>query len=281
MQNTEPVLESRDDESVLPSKLLLLLRADGLIWSVLNQRNEITGHRMVAYTANLGTPFIEWCKNTLKQEEAIQRSFQKVVAGLALSPSTLFPQKLFSDSHSRSAGHFMFTLTDQHTLLHDPWNEQQCVLLHPEYTALTDCLSSFFTNAVFFHANSGLLRSALRHSSPNSGVRVYLFVQGQRMLIMAMENKQLIQYIDQTFSHEDDIAYFLLLLYQQMEFNPELVPVYILSGIEKDSKVYHAVYRFVRHVHFVPQPDWVSLHSNSPVIRIGHYADLYSLLLCE
>jgi hypothetical protein len=145
---------------------------------------------------------------------------------------------------------------------------------------LLTCFQSYFANARFYHVHTGLMLAARNLSAPNSGPRIYLHIHDQHITLLAFENRQLMQYIEQAIQDEQDLAYFLMLMFNQMEYNPEQVPVYLMGEIERDSRYYNAVYRFVRNVHLVQKPGWVSTSEAQNHLRIQHHYDLFSILLC-
>jgi hypothetical protein len=57
------------------------------------------------------------------------------------------------------------------------------------------------------------------------------------------------------YSTADEIAYYILFVYEQLELNPEITELVLSGEIEKTSKEHALLYTYIRHVKFAERPE--------------------------
>ena len=60
-------------------------------------------------------------------------------------------------------------------------------------------------------------------------------------------------YLANSFEYHtpEDIVYYTLFIYEQLNLDPETIPIYLSGSIDKTNPTYLALYTYIRHVDFI------------------------------
>ena len=68
--------------------------------------------------------------------------------------------------------------------------------------------------------------------------------------MLIFDKKQLIYSNAFHFRAPEDVVYFVIFVMEQLNLNPEEIPVTLLGAIEKSSPNYELLFRYIRHIDF-------------------------------
>ncbi len=119
---------------------------------------------------------------------------------------------------------------------------------------LSKAIQTQFPNARIFHSSSALLKLYLARNNGNPGRKVYLNIhQPYAEISIVIEGK--IHYHNYfEFKSKEDLIYYVLLVYDQMEMDRETDPLILSGDILQDSSVYPMLYKFIGDLRFVSLP---------------------------
>lgn len=104
-------------------------------------------------------------------------------------------------------------------------------------------------NAEFHHATSVFLENLIKENHERTDeARIYLNIREQRFEMTVLKGTNLLFDNNFRFKTKEDFLYFLLFSMEQLKLDTEIVPVYFMGMIEKDSQIVELVSRYVRDV---------------------------------
>ena len=80
--------------------------------------------------------------------------------------------------------------------------------------------------------------------------RIFLNVRDGEFDLMIFRGKQLNYCNSFPFRSPEDMVYYLIFVMEQMNLNPEAVPLVLLGDTERKSSVYDLLYRYIRTIEF-------------------------------
>ena len=159
---------------------------------------------------------------------------------------TIVPKALFNKKDIKEYLKFNTTSlkTDKHLHEYIENNESVNVFI-PVYFNINQ-LSQFTKEVKQSHYTTILLTEIFKIEKNNTSSNVYLNINKSKIdLILISENKlKFINTFD--FTCEEDILYYVLFCYEQLNLNPENIPV-IISGRFNES-TYNIIYKYIRNV---------------------------------
>jgi hypothetical protein len=79
---------------------------------------------------------------------------------------------------------------------------------------------------------------------------IFLFVRTDSFNMMIFEKKQLVYSNAFHFRAPEDFIYFVIFVMEQLNLNPEEVPVTLLGSITKKSQIFDLLCKYIRNVEF-------------------------------
>ncbi len=100
---------------------------------------------------------------------------------------------------------------------------------------------------------SGILAGILLRNSKQDSV-IYAHVHGFQVDLFALKDGKPLLFNSYAFQSPEDFLYFVALAYEQLSFNREIAPLYLIGEIEEGSAIYQLCYRYIRNIHFLERP---------------------------
>ena len=104
------------------------------------------------------------------------------------------------------------------------------------------------------HFASGLLVAWAARSRRLVHQAVSCALRGQKLLVAAHQNGQLLFFNTFTYTNSQDALYYLMLAYDQCGWTPDRVPLYLCGEITEHSKLRQDIYRYVEDIRFCQYP---------------------------
>ncbi len=98
------------------------------------------------------------------------------------------------------------------------------------------------------HAGSLFIEKILRLAPNENTFQVFLYIEKNQLVVLALKNKEVLLYNHFTFINEQDFIYYVLFCLEQLKLNPDSVPLYVLGDCDKDSSLFQMGYTYVRNI---------------------------------
>ena len=132
------------------------------------------------------------------------------------------------------------------------------------------------------HAATAFIQSGLLFCRLNRLTEAVIIQPGTDWFEMAFfARNNLVFYNTFHYQTREDFVYFVLFAFEQLNLNPEIIPIWLAGDVEEGSPLHAILTRYIRHVSFPARPDslsWTYEFNDIP----GHsfYSLIYSQL-CE
>jgi hypothetical protein len=82
------------------------------------------------------------------------------------------------------------------------------------------------------------------------------------------------------FKTPNDLVYFILFIYQELDLNPEQIPIVLMGDITQQSESFTKLYKYIRHIHFGERPNNLRFGYKFDEVNDHSYYDLFQSHLC-
>ena len=101
------------------------------------------------------------------------------------------------------------------------------------------------------HISSVLIGNIWMHVKNMTGRKVFLNLRDGQFDLLVFDGKQLLYCNGFNFRTPEDIAYYVIFVFEQLNLNPEEIRLCLLGNVEKLSPVYDLLFRYIREIEFI------------------------------
>ncbi|HEX8349597.1 MAG TPA: DUF3822 family protein [Hymenobacter sp.] len=147
--------------------------------------------------------------------------------------------------------------------------------------ALSTWLRATYPTSRLLHQTSALLEGVVHQSKQSAPRQLYLHVNAQELTLVAVQGKRLEFCNVFPFSSAEDFIYYIILVMQELQLNPDQDGVVVWGDLLPDSELFTILRKYVRHVRFGARPFDLAYSYRLNDAFEYRYFELYSLHLCK
>jgi len=264
-------------------ELSILHRMDSFVFMATDQQQRLLLLRDCRLETSVDNPGarVEELQRYIAQDSFLRQSFRSIRMGIVTEKYTLIPNRLFNPQEKN-------TYLEQITILPDDWQTKsddlnglaaQNVYAYP--TKMLQFAREHFPGSRIYHIASAFLLAHRSLPDLLNGQKVFAHIWNRQFQLIYYEGREL-QFVNMFSYHSsNDFIYYLMLLFDQFDLDPQTVPVYLSGQINTDSEIYRLLTRYVQEVATMPAPAFLSLGKAFHANPAYHYYDLFALLPCS
>lgn len=134
---------------------------------------------------------------------------------------------------------------------------------------------------VLMHQASAILEAAMQCNLPGDSKNIFCFFEHNRHFIVGLQGSNLLYLNHFYFANENDVLYFLLLVYKELHFNPMEDKLHLMGDISGKSSIYEKISRYFQFTEFVPKPSFLVIPEILEASAGHRFFDLFALRLCK
>jgi len=193
---------------------------------------------------------LEHLKKKLSAHPELNQSFSSVFVIYQNELSNLVPKELFDENSIADYLKFNSKILKSDYISFDEIPANASVNVYVPYMNINNFIFETFGTFEYKHASTILIDTILQKEPETIGERIYLNVNTQDFELIVLNDKKLILYNSFEYISKEDLIYYLLFSMEQLNLNPETVPLNLMGMIAKEDEVYAIIYKYVRFVEF-------------------------------
>jgi hypothetical protein len=239
--------ESFSEANLQNHDLVLLVSGQSCAYSIFDHRSnrfillesyDIPLHEVVSQTRWLGDPF------------------QSVRIIVENTRSTLIPEPLFEETEKETYLNFSTDAEPGRIVLYDRLATLEIINIFEVDNFLLEQVNRFFPGAKICHVSTHLIESLwMNFKNLITDKRIFLYLREEAFHMMIFDRKQLSYSNAFHFKTPEDFIYFVIFVMEQMNLNPEEIPVTLLGNISKKSPCYELIFKYVRNIDFASRSE--------------------------
>ncbi len=189
-------------------------------------------------------------RRILHREDVISYPFDRIELAYCTPVATIVPKRMFDPE---LMGEYLNSLTDNLDGMPDyePLNGLDMIAVWANEIKLEAIGAHFFPKARKLPYIAGLVESMKKYSAESESA-VCVHLRSGLLHVSAFERGNLLFFNTFSFEKSSDVLYFTLLAYDQFNFKPTEIPLYLSGEILKESEIYRQYERFIAHIRFLP-----------------------------
>ena len=265
--------ESFDPEKSNTYHLSILLSENNLCYSILDANTN-------KYVVLHFTP-------TLNGEDALAplqglgvTNFKSVTCAVAHPKFTLVPSALFDDASKESLLAFNHPVESGEKIHSDTLRNVDAKNLFTIPRDLEKQVREYFPNAHFLHNSTAFIEALLTLNKNNKGKKVFADFHSSYFEIVILDGRELLFSNAFQYKTPEDIAYYILFVYEQLHLSPEETELVLSGSIEKAAPEHSLLYNYIRNVKFASLPESFKYSYKFDEIQLHHFFSLFNQYLC-
>ena len=183
-------------------------------------------------------------------DKALQQNFDDVNLVYAGSPYTLVPAALFDENKLSDYLKFNTRILANDFIAFDNLDNYDIKIVYIPWVNINNYLFDKFGSFQYYNAISILLKLVMDAEKYSPANAVYIHVLSDSFDLLVMKNGKLELCNSYPFKTPEDLIYYILFSFEQLNLNPDTLDVKLFGKIDVGDSNYEIIYKYVRHVSF-------------------------------
>ena len=265
-------------------KLSIQLSLDGFSFCIFNEaQNKFLSIESISLqnVRNLNN-FCTLFESFFQKHQWLNLSYKRVNILFESSKTTLIPSSLYDEKEKENYTKLNFTFSADQEIRTDKLVNVDAYKLYVVPKQLIDLLNRLFPGH-HLYSHAGVLIESLLILNKNlpAHKKCYVNARNSYLDIVIIEGRKLLYYNAFKYKTKEDFIYYLIFVLDQLKLNPEEIELVLSGLIDKNSKLFEMVYKYVRNITFPPLDASYNYSYIFNDIPSHQYSNLLNLFLCE
>jgi hypothetical protein len=264
--------------------LSIQISLDGFSFSILDEdRNKYVAFEL--YSIQEVDDYEDLAKllgDLFDQLDIIKRRFNKINVIFEGSKSSLVPFPLFDEIEIEHYLKFGHALVYDEEACYDKLPNLQAYNVYALAKPIKELIKARFINYKICHTQSSLIEGLLiRYKNQDISNKVFVNVRLGYLDVLYIKDSKL--EFSNTFKYKtnEDFAYFLINVLEELQLNPESIEMTLLGEIDKSSSIYEVLYKYIRNIDFIERNDFYSYSYAMDELPAHFFYNLLNVGSCE
>ena len=214
-------------------------------------------------------------------------NWASITCAVSHNKFTLVPSAIFDDENKKSFLGFNHPIESGEKVHSDILTSIEARNLFTISADFESMIRKHFINVHFIHNSTSFIEGLLVQNknlplrqTGNSDKRVFADFHSSYFEIVILNGRELLFSNAFTYKAPEDIAYYILFVYEQLRLNPEEIELVLSGEIEKTAEEHTLLYNYIRHVKFASLPDSFKYSYKFDEIQSHRFISLFNQYLC-
>ncbi len=188
-------------------------------------------------------------ESILFKNDILNTTFSEVSVIYSTPVYSLVPAALFDETKSSEYLKFNSKILVNDYMAHDILESINIVVVYVPFMNINNFFFEKYGSFNYYHSTTVLLKAILekeKYSLP----KMYLHFQKNTFDCIVLKNGELQLCNTYIYKTPEDFIYYTLFCMEQLNLNPETLPVILCGEIEKEDANYKMVYTYIRNIEF-------------------------------
>ena len=192
-------------------------------------------------------------KDLLRENKVLELDISETVVIHRNHLFSLVPKALFDKDELANYLKFNAKILANDLIEYDEIESHEIMNVYVPYMNINNYIFDLFGEFEFVHNGTVLLQSLLKSAGSGTEPACFVHVSHQHMDLIVMSRKQLIFYNSFNFQTKEDFIYYILFTLEQLDLDPENIPLRLFGTLEEGDELYNICYEFIRHISIYEQ----------------------------
>ena len=227
-------------------ELSILIGVDSLCYSITDKYKQFLGLRKYSYPHPISSfrDLADPVAAIIQDDTHLRRAYASVRVGFFHPYLALVPNRLYNEQEKRAYLEKMLHLEPEDYLFSDELPFADAMAVYPLSNALKQQLTLQFPGAEFCHGASALSKTFSTLHLQQAPKRIFFNLRDGMVQVFAFEHDDLLFFNTFSFLESTDLVYYLMLVYQQLSWKPEEIPLWGAGLLVEDAAIFRNIRRY-------------------------------------
>lgn len=254
---------------------------DSLVYAVSNQEGKVLVLKQyeIEPQDKQTAPLAQSFQSIFEQDSLLKFLYRKCHVAFGNNLVALVPERLFNPKKANTYLDELATLTAGAHVDFNELSSLKTMVVYEQQSAIQKVVKAAQPSSRIFHRTTPFLAGCAEKSAPSTQKVVYANFQLTNVEICLFDNDQLHFYNNFEFQTAADCLYFVLLVFEQFNLDPNSVTLQLSGQILENSEIYKSLYRYIKNIAFTTPPTNIQLNSGFKNVPAHYYFNLFALKL--
>ncbi|WP_395076510.1 DUF3822 family protein [Flavobacterium sp.] len=184
----------------------------------------------------------------IKKTPILQSKFDSVLVLHNNNLTSFIPQVFFDEQYLGSYLQYNIKVFETDFITFDEIANYEMNCVYIPYVNINNSLIDCYGSFDYKHSYSILVKKILDLSKNNDEPQVFVHTEKDYFQIIVVKNQKLLLFNTFEYKTKEDFIYYILFTLEQLQLNPETIPLKMLGNVTKESEIYQIAYKYVRNV---------------------------------
>jgi hypothetical protein len=185
--------------------------------------------------------------------------------------NTFVPKPLFDVNTIASYLQYNVKVFETDFFAFDEIHNYEINNVYVPFVNINNFLLDQFESFEYKNKNSILVQKVLDQSKNIDEKHVFVHFQENSFEIVVVKNQQLLLFNSFEYKTPEDFIYYILFTFEQLQLNPEIVPITLFGAISKEDSFYKIAYKFIRNCDLLEVSNQSKIHDVSAKDMLHHF----------
>ena len=278
----QEIVEFAFSQKATPSyELNVLVGSDSIYYVVSDAQLNVLVLKSFHFDQRPNIPLSAGLKTTFFDDPLLKETYRHTRIVFTTPHFTLIPTKFYDENQHAAYFENLTELIGFDQIAVDPIKNIDVQNIYLVDSQLVATAKAILPYAQHHHIFTSLILGFQKIAEHRGGYQVFANIRDGYLQVLFYDGRDFIFANSFAFRTPQDVIYFLLNVFEQFKLNPDVIPLSISGSLTEHSDIFKYIYRYIRHVTFVPAPPYFRFGQQFTGIPAHFYFDLFSIKLCE
>ncbi len=212
------------------------------------------------------TTLLTYIEEAFNSDATLSQSFSKVTVVYANELFSVIPKALFNPDKAADYLKFNTKILSTDYIAHDLLEFSELVTVYVPYTNINNFFFDTFGTFEYYHSITLFVKYLYQQKFDAGKPSILINKQSSYFEIGVIDQKKLLLVNRFDIMTKEDFIYYLLFTIEQLELDPENVPVRLVGDISKNDPFYKIAYTYIRDLKVLLENSDNSALQNQPIM---------------
>lgn len=264
------VVTSNDITQRNYKKLSIQVSLSGLSFCVIDTiTNKILVHNSIVFKQNEVIDGQLW--NAFVDNSLLSKAYDEIIVLHDNNINTFVPKPLFDADNIASYLQYNVKVFETDFFAVDEISTYEINNIYVPFVNINNFLLDQFESFTYKNTNSILVQKILDKSKNIEEKHIFVHVQESHFEIIVVKNQELLLFNSFEYKTPEDFIYYILFTFEQLQLNPEIIPISLFGTISKEDTFYKIAYKFIRNCNLLDVSNYSKTYDVSEKDMSSHY----------
>ena len=256
------VITNKDITKKTYQKLSIQISLGGLSFCVFDLlTNKILNSKSISFEKNSVIEEQLW--KTIIDFPILTKPYDEVVIIHDNNLNSFIPNSLFDPNFLASYLQYNIKVFETDFFTFDDIFPYEIKNVYVPFVNINNFLLDQYNTFEYQNSNSILVKKILDYSKKVEEKEVFIHIQKGHFEIVIVKNQKLILFNSFQFETPEDLIYYILFTFEQLQLNPETVMIQILGNCVENDLNFNIIYKYIRNCYLLDVTDKIDIFNVS------------------